>query len=317
ATERHYPRAQIVNGKEESPAEPGHDGAILPFSHETRFEQHVVTHPQPFHCIEERHPAGRIAQSERKGRVQLDVPRGEVLASHLPLGTLAQLARATIGGRGHGAVQGLAGIGAGRPALGDGDPDPARDFPHRGRVIHSQLLHEEGEDVTALVAYEAVEHPFLGDDGEVAVCAAVKGTRRAKIRARPLELDVLSDDPHDVRGLSNLLDHIVGNEAHAVNSATVTPEPPWFAGANPNRLTRASRASTSCTSWRSAPVPLPWITRRYGRSASTAPSSALASAGSASATRSPMRDTSVVAVVVGWSPPRAGRAGLGARRGPS
>src|SRR5205823_6661562 len=186
--------------------------------------------------------------------------------------------------------------GAGRSSLRDGDPDPARHLAHGGGIIHAELLHEEGEHVPAGVAHEAVEHPLAGDDGEVAMRAPVKRTRSAEIGPGALELDVLADDPHEVRGLADLLDHVVRDQAHAVNSTSVTPCPPWFEGAKPKCFTRASAERTSCTSWRSAPVPLPWITRRYGRSARIASSSALTSSGSASETRRPMREISVAAV---------------------
>src|SRR5205807_6878394 len=168
-----------------------------------------------------------------------------------------------------------------------------------------------------LVADEAVEHPLLRDHGEVAVGAAVERAGTAVVRAAALELDVLPDDPHDVRRVADLLDDVVGNQAHAVNSAIVTPWPPCSRGAKPKRSTRGSRARRSCTNWRRAPVPLPWMMRRYGRSARMASSRALISTASASSTLSPRSETSVVAVVLvgDRSPPRGGRAGLGARRG--
>src|SRR5438034_1773959 len=131
-----------------------------------------------------------------------------------------------------------------------------------GGIIHAELRHEERENVPTRVAHETVEHPLARDDGEVAVGAPVKRTRGAEIGPGALELDVLPDDPHDVRGLADLLDHVVGDEAHARNSTSVTPWPPWFGGANPKRFTRWSAERTSCTNSRRAPVPLPWITRR-------------------------------------------------------
>src|SRR5207245_5503378 len=134
----------------------------------------------------------------------------------------------------HRPVQRLAGIGAARGALGNGDPDAARDLPDRGGIVHAELLHEEREDIACGVAHEAVEHPLPGDDGEVAMRAAVKRTGSAEVRSGAPELDVLADDPHDVRGFADLLDHVVGDQAHAVNSTMVTPWPPWFAGAKPN-----------------------------------------------------------------------------------
>src|SRR5207247_629234 len=166
------------------------------FNHQTRLEQHLVTQAQPFHCIEKRLPAGRVAQAERQHGVELELAGGEVLPGDVGLGRLPQLARKPVGRGRHGPEQ-----------------RPARTGP-------------------------------------------------AEIRSRALELVVLPDDPHHVRRFADLLDHVVGDQAHALNSTTVTPWPPWFAGANPKRLTRPSAARISCTRWRTAPVPLPWMTRR-------------------------------------------------------
>src|SRR2546428_129827 len=187
--------------------------------------------------------------------------------------------------------------------------DAAGDLAHRGRIVHPQLLHEEGDPVARLVAHEAVEHPLLRDHGEVAVGAAVERAGTAVVGAGALELDMLPDDPHEVRRVADLLDDVVGDQAHAVNSAIVTPWPPRSRGAKPKRSTRGSRARRSCTNWRSAPVPLPWMIRRYGRSARIASSRALISTASASSTLSPRSETSVVAVVLvgDRSPPRGGR----------
>ena len=45
-------------------------------------------------------------------------------------------------------------------------------------------------------------------------------------------------------------------------TTTVTPVPPWFAGAKAWLRTRRSRRSTCCTRSRTTPVPLPWMIRR-------------------------------------------------------
>src|SRR6266571_1647191 len=153
-------------------------------------------------------------------------------------------------------------IGTGRTALRNGDPHPTRHLAYGGGIIHAELLHEKRENVPTRVAHETVEHPLARDDGEVAVGAPVKRTRSAEIGPGALELDVLPDDSYDVGGLADLLDHVVGDEAHARNSTSVTPWPPWFGGANPKRFTRGSAERTSCTNSRRAPVPLPWTTRR-------------------------------------------------------
>src|SRR5207302_1134504 len=80
---------------------------------------------------------------------------------------------------------------------------------HRRGIVHAELFHEEREHVPAGVTHEAVEHPLAGDDGEVAVRAPVKRTRGAEIGSGALELDVLANDPYDVRRLADLLDHVV------------------------------------------------------------------------------------------------------------
>src|SRR2546425_9016678 len=159
--------------------------------------------------------------------------------------------------------------------------------------------------------FRSVEHPLFRNDREVAVRAAVERARAAIVGAAALELDVLPDDTDQIGGLADLVDDVVGDQGHAVNSTIVTPWPPWLAGAKPKRCTRESAERISCTSLRTAPVPLPWMTRRYGRSAATASSSALTSTGSASSSRSPRSEISDAAVAVGPSAPRAGPAGLG------
>src|SRR5439155_14764142 len=121
---------------------------------------------------------------------------------------------------GDGGVQRLARIGSRRTAaLGDRDADAPRDFAHRRRIIHAELLHEEGVDVTGLVADEAVEHPFPGNHGEVAMRAAVKGTAASVICPGPLELHGLANDSHEVRCFAHLLDHVVGNHVSRSRSS--------------------------------------------------------------------------------------------------
>src|SRR5690349_12511851 len=117
-------------------------------------------------------------------------------------------------------------VRAGGSPLGDGDPGAARHLADRRGIVHPELFHEEGEDVPGLVAHEAVVHPLLGNHGEVAVRTAVEGTGPAIVGAGALELDVLADHPHQVRGVAHLLDQLVGDEAHGLSSATVAPAPP-------------------------------------------------------------------------------------------
>ena len=51
-------------------------------------------------------------------------------------------------------------------------------------------------------------------------------TRAAVVGTGALELHVLADDPHQIRGVAHLLDDVVGDHAQARNSTTVTPAPP-------------------------------------------------------------------------------------------
>ena len=73
------------------------------------------------------------------------------------------------------------------------------------------------------MADEAVEHPLLGDDREIAMCAAVEGATPAVVGSAAFQLDAFADDANEVRRVADLLDDVVGNHA---NSATVTPWPP-------------------------------------------------------------------------------------------
>ena len=91
-----------------------------------------------------------------------------------------------------------------------------------------------------LVADEAVVEALLRDDGEVAMGAAVERTGPAIVGAGALELHRLADDLDEVGAVADLLDDLVGNQAHAENSTMVTPVPPWLRGAKPNRVTRRS-----------------------------------------------------------------------------
>ena len=71
-----------------------------------------------------------------------------------------------------------------------------------------------------------MKHALAGDHGEVAVRAAVERAGAAEIGAGPFQLHRLADDPDEIRRFPDLLDQLVRDEAHARNSATVTPAPP-------------------------------------------------------------------------------------------
>src|SRR5258705_7197533 len=219
SAERHHPRAQIVNREEQTAAEPRDQRAIIPFNDQARFEQHVLTQAQSFHRIEERGPTRRVAEPLHLRLFERDVTRVQILAGAVGLRTLVQLAAEPIGRRRHRLVQRLARVwGGGAGALRDRDAGAPRGLPHGRGIIHAQLLHEEREDVARLVAHEAVEHSLLGDDGEVAMGAAVEGTGSAIVGPGTLELDVLADDANQVGGLTHLLDDVVGNHDPSTRS---------------------------------------------------------------------------------------------------
>src|SRR5207245_4140199 len=113
--------AQVVDREEQPAAEAGCERAILPSSQETRLEQHLITHAQPFHCVEERLALGRVSETERLDGLEIEVPGRQVIAGYLRLGILEQLAREPVRRRRHGTVERLPGIGAGGSALRDGD----------------------------------------------------------------------------------------------------------------------------------------------------------------------------------------------------
>src|SRR5262245_12358737 len=290
-TKCNHSRPEIMNRKQQTPPKARNLRAIISFNDQSRLQQHLFPQPQSFHRIQKRGATGREPEGVDLGLLHRDVPRFEVFARRLSFRALAELACKPVGCRGDGREQRLAGIGAARTgALGNGDPSAPRDFTHRGRVVHAGHFTEERGDIARLVADEAVEHPLLGDDGEVAMGPAMKGARSAEIRSGAFQLDVLADDSDQVGRLADLLDHVFGDHA---NSATVTPWPPWLAGARAKRLIRGSRFKATCTKSLSAPVPLPWMIRRYGRSARTASSMARWSSGSASSTVRPRRETSL------------------------
>src|SRR5258705_7345265 len=186
--------------------------AIIPFNEQPGFEQHFFAQAQAFHRIEERRAPGPESQAPNLRLFHRDVPRLEVFARDLRLGTFAQLPREPVRSGGNGGVQRLAGIRAGRAgALGDGDPDPPRHLAHRGGIIHAELLHKKRVDVARFMADEAVEHPLLGNDGEVTMRAAVKGAPAPVIRPGAFELDGFADDADQICRFTDLLDDVVGD----------------------------------------------------------------------------------------------------------
>ena len=258
AAEPGHASPEIVNREQQPRAEPGDHAAVIPHRGEPRVDQHGLLDAELGHRREEGLARRREAEPVHRRGVDRDVAALEIFPSGLGVRRLEQLPGEPVLGYGHRAEQWLERVRPrARGALGDDDPDASRDLAHRGRIVHAEPLHEPREDVPALVAHEAVVAAFLGDDGEVAVGAAVERTGAAIVGAGALELDGFADDADQVGAVAHLLDDLVGNHAHAENSTMVTPVPPWFRGAKPKRATRRSPETTRRTRSRTTPVPIP------------------------------------------------------------
>ncbi len=272
APERHHPPAQVVDREEEPAPEPGHQGAVLPADEQPRVPQRVIGDAEPPHRLVEAGAARGEAEPEVGRDLEVQPAPGQVGARRLRVGGLEEPAGEPVVRRRRRGEERLARVGAGVPVgpLRDHDPRPARRVPHGGGIVHPEALHEVGERVARLVADVAVEEPLLRDHGEVAVLPAMERAGAAPVGPGALEVHRLAHQADEVHRVADLLDHVVGDPAHARNSSTVTPLPPWLAGAKPKRATRRSRRTSSCTRARTTPVPFPWMTRRKGWSASTA-----------------------------------------------
>src|SRR5688572_24582418 len=135
----------------------------------------------------------------------------------------------------------------------------------------SLTLHQEAECVTRFAAAETLVETFCGDDVEGRSFFVVEGAQSAEFLAGPFERHVLTDHLDQVNASAHLVNNVIWYHS---SSATVTPEPPSPIPPCLNLLTRRSARSSSVTTCRNAPVPLPWMIRREARSACTAASTA-------------------------------------------
>ena len=227
AAESGDPSPKVVNREEEAGAEPWDHGSVVLLHREPRGEQHLVPDAELLHGGEERLRDGGKAEAVDGGGLQGKIASLEVLARGFRLRQLEQLPGEPVMRGGDRAVERLERIGAraGRP-LGNHDAAPPCDLPDRGGVVHPGPLHQPGEHVAGGMTDEAVIAALLRNDGEVSVGAAMEGTGAAVVRAGAPQIHRFADDPHDVRAVPDLLDHVVGDQAHAENSTMVTPVPP-------------------------------------------------------------------------------------------
>jgi hypothetical protein len=160
-------------------------------------------------------------------RVERHLPALQVIPGRLRLGGLQELAGEPVVRGGHGAEERFQRV---RPAsarlLRDDDAGAACHLADGGGIVQPGSLHQPGKDIAGLVADEAVVSALLGDDREIAVGAAVEGARPPVVGAGALEVHRLADEADQIRAVADLLDDVVGDEAHAENSTIVTPVPP-------------------------------------------------------------------------------------------
>src|SRR5581483_8861645 len=95
----------------------------------------------------------------------------------------------------------------------DGDAGALGEAAHGVHERDALELLDEGEDVAALVAAEAVKNLALGIDVEAGRLLAVEGAERGEIGAGALEGHVGADDIDDVTGGANLLNRCGRNHA--------------------------------------------------------------------------------------------------------
>ena len=221
------PAAQVVDREQQAVPEPRNHLAVVAHGAQAGLEHHRLLPAQLLHRREEALPGRREAEPVLARDVQGDLSSLEVLSGIRAIGRLEEPAGEPVLRHRDRLEERLPGVGAGaRRAFGNHDPSAACRFAHRRRVVHSEPLHQPGEDVARCVTDEAVVAVLLGDHGEVAVGAAVERTRAPVIGAGALELDRLPDEAYQVGALPDLIYRLVGNHAHAENSTMVTPVPP-------------------------------------------------------------------------------------------
>ena len=181
----------------------------------------------------------------------------QILSGDFTVRRFPQTLGVPLAGNGRGGIERFSGIGSAGWSIGNHHSNLGSYFSHCRRVVHTEVFHEEREYVTALVTHEAIVHLLLRNDREVAVRSTVKGARPAVIRTCAPQRHVLPEHVDQIRGVPYLLYQLVRDDAHHLNSAIVTPQPPWCGGEVWNEATRPSRARTADTRSRNTPVPLP------------------------------------------------------------
>src|SRR3989441_127216 len=149
--------------------------------------------------------------------------------------------------------------------------------PRRHQRLLADLLapHEVEQPVPAHAAAEAVEDALLGIDHERGRLLAVERAEALPVRARLAEVHEPSDEVHDVHTRPDVVEdgrRVGGHRQLTFSAATVAPAPPSDGSPSRNESTSGWLESSVRTALRSAPVPLPWTRRTWGRPAMNASS---------------------------------------------
>ena len=97
--------------------------------------------------------------------------------------------------------------------LGDVDAELAREGAGGLGEREPRMLHQEGDDVAALLASEAVEDLSIGIDVEGGRLLGVERTEPAPVATGLLQVDIAPDQADDVGAASDLRNGAVGDPA--------------------------------------------------------------------------------------------------------
>src|SRR5690606_38497985 len=230
--------------------------ASLALLDQPRIQQHVILDTVLMGRAAQRLPVvGRIADAEPLDGILTDLALLQVAQCMLARG-LAQHSLEEVCRERDGLVQLAVGILLlARPfPARDLHANAVRDLAHRVGEREPLVLHEETENVARLAAAEALEEALRWDHVERRRLLVMERAERTEVLARALEGQQLADHLDDVRAFAHLIDQMIANHAR---SATVTPASPSPMPPGRKACTRRSPFSTSVTTSRSAPVPLP------------------------------------------------------------
>src|SRR5205807_1018526 len=224
---------------------------------------------------EERVPAlRRVPEVEALGDGGIDAPPLEVRPRALALRP-PEPVRVEREGELHRAVQRLPlALVPAAAVLREVDAGPAGERPDGLGEREPVLAHQEAERVAADAAAEAVEDALRRIHREGRRLLGVKGAEALPVRAGLAQDDELAHEVDQVDAGADLVEHRAREACHqpTLRAATVAPAPPSCAFPSRKDSTSGWPASRSWTVLRSAPVPLPWMSRTAGRPARNASS---------------------------------------------